>query len=34
MQIETSTPEALRDMVARDTARYVKLVQDTGMKAE
>lgn len=34
MQIETSTPEALSEMVARDTARYVKLVRDTGMKAE
>lgn len=34
MHIETSTPEALREMVARDTARYIKLVKDTGMKAE
>jgi tripartite-type tricarboxylate transporter receptor subunit TctC len=34
MAVETSTPDALRDMVARDIDRYGKLVRDVGMKAE
>src|ERR1700716_2691941 len=34
MEVETSTPEALRGMVERDIDRYGKLVRDVGMKAE
>jgi hypothetical protein len=34
MAVETSTPDALRDMVARDIDRYGKLVRDVGMKAK
>jgi tripartite-type tricarboxylate transporter receptor subunit TctC len=34
MEVETSTPEALRGMVERDIERYGKLVRDVGMKAE
>jgi len=34
MAVETSTPDALRDMVARDIERYGKLVRDVGMKPE
>ena len=34
MEVETSTPEALRGMVERDIDRYGKLVRAVGMKAE
>jgi tripartite-type tricarboxylate transporter receptor subunit TctC len=34
MEVETSTPDALRAMVARDIERYAKLVRDVGMKVE
>lgn len=34
LEIQTSTPEELRTMVERDTARYEKLVRDVGMKVE
>ena len=34
MEVETSTPEALRGMVERDIDRYGKLVREVGMKAE
>jgi tripartite-type tricarboxylate transporter receptor subunit TctC len=34
MQVETSTPEALRGMVERDIERYGNLVRDVGMKVE
>jgi tripartite-type tricarboxylate transporter receptor subunit TctC len=34
MEVETSTPEALRGMVERDIERYGKLVRDVGMKVE
>jgi tripartite-type tricarboxylate transporter receptor subunit TctC len=34
MEVETSTPEALRAMVERDIGRYGNLVRDVGMKAE
>jgi hypothetical protein len=35
MEVETSTPEALRGAwVARDVERYGKLVRDVGRKAE
>jgi tripartite-type tricarboxylate transporter receptor subunit TctC len=34
MEVETSTPEALRGMVERDIERYGHLVRDVGMKAE
>ena len=34
MEVETSTPEALRAMVARDIERYGNLVRDVGMKVE
>ena len=34
MEVETSTPEALRGMVERDIERYGNLVRDVGMKVE
>ena len=34
MEVETSTPEALRAMVERDIERYGNLVGAVGMKAE
>ena len=34
MEVETSTPEALRAMVERDIGRYGNLVRDVGMKVE
>jgi tripartite-type tricarboxylate transporter receptor subunit TctC len=34
MEVETSTPEALRAMVERDIERYGNLVRDVGMKVE
>jgi tripartite-type tricarboxylate transporter receptor subunit TctC len=34
LAVETSTPEALRAAVERDTARYGQLVRDVGMKVE
>jgi tripartite-type tricarboxylate transporter receptor subunit TctC len=34
MDVETSTPEALRGMVERDIDRYGRLVREVGMKAE
>jgi hypothetical protein len=34
MEVETSTPAALRVMVERDIERYGNLVRDVGMKAE
>jgi tripartite-type tricarboxylate transporter receptor subunit TctC len=34
MEVETSTPEALRGMVERDIDRYGKLVRAVGMKVE
>src|SRR5438128_3491283 len=34
MAVETSTPDVLRDMVARDIDRYGKLVRDVGMRVE
>ena len=34
LTIETSTPEALRSRLERETARYVKLVRDVGMKVD
>jgi tripartite-type tricarboxylate transporter receptor subunit TctC len=34
MEVETSTPEALRGMVERDIERYGHLVRDVGMKVE
>ena len=34
MEVETSTPEALRGMVERDIERYGSLVRDVGMKVE
>ena len=34
MEVETSTPDALRGMVERDIDRYGRLVREVGMKAE
>ena len=34
LEIQTSTPDELRGMVERDTARYDKLVRDVGMKVD
>ena len=34
MEVETSTPEALRAMVERDIERYGNLVRHVGMKVE
>jgi tripartite-type tricarboxylate transporter receptor subunit TctC len=34
LEIQTSTPEELRGMLERDTARYEKLVREVGMKVE
>lgn len=34
LQIQTSTPEELRDQVARETNRYEKLVRDVGMRVD
>ena len=34
LEIQTSTPDALRGMVERDTERYGRLVRDVGMKID